>query len=411
MSAEPEIRPLRPGDAEAVAALRRRALAEAPLVFLASDEDDHASKAEVVRADLERPGGSRILGAFAPALVGCVGLAAARHRKASHKRIVWGLYVRPERRREGIAHRLLDAAVAVARSQPGVRRIELGVSDAAPGARRLYEQVGFRVWGVEPDALRVDGRSVAEHHMGLDLGAPERPMGVPASRVEACSTSSLRERWATVDAWLDDQFGGDDAALRACLAEARGAGLPEQQVSAAEGRWLGWLARSLGARRVLEIGTLAGYSTLWIARALPEDGCVVSLERDPRHVEVARRNIERAGLATRIDVVEGDAATGLAALREQAVAPFDLVFVDADKRRAFDDVEASLLLLRPGGVIVVDNVVREGALADAANEDPRVVGVRRLHEAVARDPRLAATTLQTVGAKGHDGMLLIRFAP
>src|SRR5436190_3192483 len=179
-------------------------------------------------------------------------------------------------------------------------------------------------------------------------------------------------------------------------------GLPPHEVSPLQGRMLELLARLVGARRILEIGTLAGYSTLWLARALPPDGRLVTLEADPHHAAVARGSLAHAGLGSAVEVVQGPALETLPGLD----GPFDLVFIDADKERSADYLAAALGLSRPGTLIVADNVVRGGALLDAESEDPRVRGVRRLVEAVAHEPRLVATGLQTVGAKGWDGMVL-----
>jgi predicted O-methyltransferase YrrM len=180
------------------------------------------------------------------------------------------------------------------------------------------------------------------------------------------------------------------------------ADLPPIAVSAVQGKLLSLLARAIGARRVLEVGTLAGYSALWLARGLPPDGTLVTLEYDPHHAEVARANIARAGLSSVVTVVVGAAVETLPTV----VGPFDLVFVDADKPNNPVYVDWAARLLRPGGVLVLDNVVRGGEVADAASTDERVVGTRAALEAVANDPRLDATALQMVGAKGWDGFLL-----
>lgn len=178
------------------------------------------------------------------------------------------------------------------------------------------------------------------------------------------------------------------------------------QVAANQGKLLNLLARLQGARTVLEIGTLGGYSTIWLARALPEGGSVVTLEADPECAEVARRNIERAGLADVVEVRVGPALDTLPLLAEQGYGPFDVVFIDADKPSNPDYLAWSLKLTRPGSLIVADNVVRDGEVADAASEDPKVRGVRRFTELVAAEPTLTATALQTVGTKGYDGLLM-----
>jgi predicted O-methyltransferase YrrM len=206
------------------------------------------------------------------------------------------------------------------------------------------------------------------------------------------------EAWAAVDRYLAERLAPGDAALDAALA----AGLPPHDVSPLQGRLLELLARLAGARAILEIGTLAGYSTIWLARALPAGGRLVTLEADPVHAAAARDNLARAGLADVAEVREGPALETLPRL----AGPFDLVFIDADKERSADYLAHALELTRPGALIVADNVVRGGALLDASSEDPRVHGVRRLVEAVAAEPRLVATGMQTVGAKGWDGMVL-----
>jgi predicted O-methyltransferase YrrM len=212
------------------------------------------------------------------------------------------------------------------------------------------------------------------------------------------------ERWQEVDDHLVELFELDDDALRAALAATVAAGMPQIQVSATLGRFLNIQARAIGARRILEIGTLAGYSSIWLARALPVDGRLVTLEVEPRHAEVARANLDRAGLAALVEIRVGPAAGSLAALVADGAEPFDMVFIDADKEGYPDYLEWSLRLSRPGTLIVADNVVRGGAIIDAASSDGRVQGIRRFNEALARDPRVAATILQTVGSKGYDGI-------
>ncbi|TCT02410.1 O-methyltransferase [Aquabacter spiritensis] len=212
--------------------------------------------------------------------------------------------------------------------------------------------------------------------------------------------------WTRVDSYVAETLIDADPALEAALAASDAAGLPPIAVSPAQGRMLELFARMIGARRVLEIGTLAGYSTLWLARGLPADGRIVTLEAEPAHAAVARANFVRAGLAERIDLRIGPALDLLPGLSGDA--PFDLVFIDADKPSNPDYLRWALRLTRPGSVIVADNVVREGAVADAASADPKVVGVRRYFEGLAADPRLVTTVVQTVGCKGYDGFALTR---
>ena len=214
------------------------------------------------------------------------------------------------------------------------------------------------------------------------------------------------DRWQAVDDYLVDLFELEDDALRAAVAATAAAGMPQIQVSATLGRFLNIQARAMGARRILEIGTLAGYSSIWLARALPSDGRLVTLELEQRHAEVARANLARAGVESLVEVRVGPALASLAALVADGTEPFDMVFIDADKETYPDYLEWSLRLSRPGTLIVADNVVRGGAIIDAASSDSRVQGIRRFNEALARDSRVDATILQTVGVKGYDGICL-----
>jgi len=214
------------------------------------------------------------------------------------------------------------------------------------------------------------------------------------------------ERWTAVDRYFVSLFAPDDDALAAAQASAEAAGLPPISVTPLQGKLLMLLAAACRARNVLEIGTLAGYSTIWLARALQPGGRVVSIEHDRVHFETAAANIARAGLADRIDLRCGCALDVLPRLGDEAAGPFDLIFIDADKRRYADFFRAALPLTRTGTLIIADNVVRQGGVSDAANTDERVEGVRRFFAAVAREPRVSATVMQTVGAKGYDGWLL-----
>ena len=216
----------------------------------------------------------------------------------------------------------------------------------------------------------------------------------------------MAESWAEVDRWVAAQLLGNDPALEAALADNAAAGLPAIDVAPVQGKFLHLLAKMMGARRILEIGTLGGYSTIWLARALPKGGRLVSLELDPKHAEVAHGNIARAGLSDRVEVRVGRAADSLAALKAEGAGPFDLVFIDADKESNADYVKAALDMARIGTAIVVDNVVREGGVLDADSSDPRIQGTRRLFAALAAEPRLSATAVQTVGAKKWDGFAL-----
>ncbi len=216
------------------------------------------------------------------------------------------------------------------------------------------------------------------------------------------------ERWERVDRYLCEALVPEDAALRDALEASRAAGLPAIQVAPNQGRLLQILALAIGARGILEIGTLGAYSTVWLARGLAPGGRLVTLESDPHHAVVARANLARAGLEHVVTLVEGAALEVLPRLAAEGAGPFDLVFVDADKPSLPEYFTWSLRLTRPGGLIVVDNVVREGEVADAASADPAVQGVRRMFERIAAEPRVEATAIQTVGSKGHDGLALIR---
>jgi predicted O-methyltransferase YrrM len=212
--------------------------------------------------------------------------------------------------------------------------------------------------------------------------------------------------WLAVDRYLTDLLVGDDPALDAALAANAAAGLPAIDVSPNQGKLLQLIAELSGARTILELGTLGGYSTIWLARALAPDGCVVTLELDARYADVAHANIVRAGLADRVELRVGPALDGLAQLAAEGRGPFDLIFIDADKQTTPEYFTWALELSRPGTVIVVDNVVRDGAVIDTASADPGVRGMRRFLEQLAAEPRVRATAIQTVGSKGHDGFAL-----
>jgi len=221
------------------------------------------------------------------------------------------------------------------------------------------------------------------------------------------SVSSAEAVWAAVDAYAAPLVAEPQAAV-AVRTAAADAGLPDIAVSAAQGRLLDVLARAVGARRVLEIGTLGGYSTWWLARAVPDDGTVVSLELSEAHAAVARASLADAGLGQRVDVVVGPALESLDRLVAADVEPFDLVFVDADKQQLAEYLDRAVALCRPGALVVVDNVVRGGAVIDPEHPDDRVQGVRAFVERAAADGRVDGTVVQTVGEKGYDGFALLR---
>jgi predicted O-methyltransferase YrrM len=212
--------------------------------------------------------------------------------------------------------------------------------------------------------------------------------------------------WTKVDNYFCDLLAPADDKLDAALVANDRAGLPAIDVTRLQGKFLEFLVRISGARCILEIGTLGGYSTLCLARALPGDGRMVSLELDPHHAEVARANLENAGVMESVDLMIGPALESLPTLKNSAAAPFDLIFIDADKQGYPEYLRWALKLSRPGTVIIADNVVREGRVVDPDCDDPNVLGVRRFTEMLAAEPRLSATVLQTVGTKGYDGFAL-----
>jgi predicted O-methyltransferase YrrM len=216
------------------------------------------------------------------------------------------------------------------------------------------------------------------------------------------------DSWEKVDRYFEASLVPGDPALDEAIAANQSEGLPAHDVSRMQGKLLQLLATMGRARHVLEIGTLGGYSTIWLARALPPDGRVVTLELNPRHAERARANLRRAGLEARVEVRVGPA---LDSLRDEGAGPFDFIFIDADKPNNPAYLGWALALSRPGTVIVGDNVVRDGAVADSRSDDPNVIGVRGFLEEMGRNPRLSATAIQTVGAKGYDGFALALVLP
>jgi len=212
--------------------------------------------------------------------------------------------------------------------------------------------------------------------------------------------------WTSVDEYIVSHLLGADPVLDATLAANEAGGLPAIDVSAAQGKMLNLFARMAGARRILEVGTLGGYSTIWLARALPEGGRLVTLELEPHHADVARANIAAAGFADKVDIRTGPATDSLDAMAAAGEGPFDLIFIDADKPSNVAYLRAAIALGRPGTTIIVDNVVREGGVLEVDSDDDRIRGTRALFEAVAAEPRLSATAIQTVGTKKWDGFLL-----
>lgn len=215
-----------------------------------------------------------------------------------------------------------------------------------------------------------------------------------------------QEKWSAVDRYITDLLVPSDPALDAALRASAAAGLPPINVAPNQGKLLMLLAQAQGARNILEIGTLGGYSTIWLARALPAGGRLITLEFDPKHAEVARANIARAGLADVVEVRLGRALDTLKQLAAENRGPFDLIFIDADKSGYPDYFPWALKLSRPGSMIIADNVVRNGAVIDADSSDPNVQGMRRFNELLAAEPRVSATVIQTVGSKGYDGFAI-----
>jgi predicted O-methyltransferase YrrM len=214
------------------------------------------------------------------------------------------------------------------------------------------------------------------------------------------------ERWSAVDAYFTDTVVKPDDALNAALQASDEAGLPHISVSPPLGKFLMLLAQIQGARKILEIGTLGGYSTIWLASALPADCKLISLEFEQKHADVARANIERAGLSDKVEIRVGRALDSLQKIEQEGIGPFDLVFVDADKQSNPDYLDWALKLTRKGSVLVFDNVVRGGSIVDQTNQDPNQIGTRRLLEMLGQNPRLNATAIQTAGIKGYDGFAL-----
>ncbi len=210
--------------------------------------------------------------------------------------------------------------------------------------------------------------------------------------------------WTAIDAYMAGHLIAPDPALDAALADSEAAGLPAIAVASNQGKLLHILALSIGARRIVEVGTLGGYSAIWMARALPSDGELVTLEIDPKNAEVARKNLDRAGVGDKVEVIVGPAIDTLPALN----GPFDLAFIDANKAQNPDYFQMALDLVRSGGLIIVDNVVRSGRILDAASDNADVRGTRRLFEMLGKESRVTVTAVQTVGSKGHDGFAIAR---
>jgi predicted O-methyltransferase YrrM len=216
-----------------------------------------------------------------------------------------------------------------------------------------------------------------------------------------------QELWTSVDNYFSGLLVPEDTALKQTIASSAAGGLPAIQVSAVQGKLLHLLARMIPARKILEIGTLGGYSTIWMARALPDDGRVITLEADAKHAEVAQKNFERAGVESKVELRLGKALDTLPQIAAQACGPFDLIFIDANRSNMPEYFEWSLRLARPGTLIIADNVVRSGRVIEESSDDPEIEGVRRFAELASKEKRVSATALQTVGGKGYDGLALL----
>jgi caffeoyl-CoA O-methyltransferase len=213
-----------------------------------------------------------------------------------------------------------------------------------------------------------------------------------------------KELFGKVDDYINDLTAYEDDVLKSVIKSTEESGIPQISVSANQGKFLQVLAKTCNAKKILEVGTLAGYSTIWMARALPVNGKMITLEYDPKHATVAKRNIDRAGLASKVEVRVGKAIDLLPVLEKEKQGPFDMIFIDADKPPYKEYFEWALKLSRPGTLIVVDNVIREGKVMDKANTDEMVAGARRFNEALGSSKAVTATIIQTVGAKDYDGI-------
>ena len=219
---------------------------------------------------------------------------------------------------------------------------------------------------------------------------------------------ALPDLFVTLDGYIDGLFAPEDPVLTAAVADAEAAGLPPIQVSAGQGKFLYLLAKLVGARRILEVGTLGGYSAIWLARALPADGRMVTLELEQRHADVASGNLKRAGLADKVEIIVGSALDSLPALADRGAAPFDLVFLDADKVNYPAYFAQIMRMVRPGALLLADNVIRAGTVLSPRPEDPSAGAARAFNAMLAADERLESVVLQQVGVKGHDGIAVAR---
>jgi len=222
------------------------------------------------------------------------------------------------------------------------------------------------------------------------------------------SPSVSQDLFVVLDRYIDDLFAPQDAALREAVAEARAEGLPQIQVSAGQGKLLYLLAKLAGARRILEVGTLGGYSAIWLARALPDDGFLITLELEPAHAKVAAKNLAHAGLLEKVELIVGSALESLPRLADRGEGPFDLVFLDADKVNYSNYFVSIMRMVRPGSLILADNVIRAGTVLNPQDDDPSAGAARDFNAMIAADERLEAIVIQQVGIKGHDGLAIAR---
>ena len=219
-------------------------------------------------------------------------------------------------------------------------------------------------------------------------------------------SQDFQDQWTAVDEYLTELLVPADPVLEAALKDSDAAGLPAISVTSTQGKLLWLFARLVGARKILELGTLGGYSTIWLARALPKDGRLITIEASPEHAEVAGANLQRAGLTDRVELRVGRGLDLLPKLATEEIVPFDLIFIDADKVNTADYFVWALKLSRPGTLIITDNVIRKGAIVDAKSRDSSVVGMRRFFELLAKEKGVSATAIQTVGSKGYDGFAI-----
>jgi predicted O-methyltransferase YrrM/quinol monooxygenase YgiN len=308
-------------------------------------------------------------------------------------------FAKPEK--AGQVQDVLSRLVPLSRAEPGCLKYELFHNTSDPADFTFMETFASDA----ALALHAAAPYIVDLQSQLS-GLIAQPSDVRVYRavpIENRDGRTADPRWTRVDEYLEELFTPADAALASTLASTSAAGLPEIQVSATQGKLLHVLARAMGARRILEIGTLAGYSAIWLARALPADGRLVTIELDPKHASVAGANVAAAGLADRVDIRVGAAIDVLPRLLGEGIGPFDFTFMDADKVGYASYLDWAIRLSRPGSLIIADNVIRDGAITETGTGDEAVDGIRQFNAALAADARVSATAVQTVGVKGYDG--------